>query len=140
MDPPYLCVNAENSLQWQMGEDMNAALKMPQVSDQNFNALLTSHHVISKSLKALNMEQGVNDIRGRIKVNHDSATATTEIVVSGTDPQENSELANTLVNQTISYVKELNQQNMATMLNTRSQLNQAEADLEDALTSPRKNM
>ena len=55
-------------------------------------------------------------------------------------PQENSELANTLVNQTISYVKELNQQSMATTLNTfESQLNQAEADLEDAL-KPRKNM
>jgi uncharacterized protein involved in exopolysaccharide biosynthesis len=132
-------VNAENSLQWQMGEDMNSALKMLQVSNQNFNALLASHHVISKSLKALNMEQGVNDIQGRIKVNHDSATATTEIVVSGTDPQENSELANTLVNQTISYVKELNQQSMATTLNTfESQLNQAEADLEDALNKPQE--
>jgi uncharacterized protein involved in exopolysaccharide biosynthesis len=132
-------VNAENSLQWQMGEDMNAALKLPQVSGQNFNALLTSNHVIFRSLQVLSLDQNINAIRERIKVNHDSATATTEIVVSGTDPQENSELANTLVNQTISYVKELNQQSMATTLNTfESQLNQAEADLEDALNKPQE--
>ena len=132
-------VNAENSLQWQMGEDMNAALKLPQVSGQNFNALLTSNHVIFRSLQVLSLDQNINAIRERVKVNHDAATATTEIVVSGTDPQENSELANTLVNQTISYVKELNQQNMATMLNTLgSQLSQAEADLEDALNKPQE--
>lgn len=132
-------VNAENSLQWQMGEDMNAALKLPQVSGQNFNALLTSNHVIFRSLQVLSLDQNINAIRERVKVNHDAATATTEIVVSGTDPQENSELANTLVNQTISYVKELNQQSMATTLNTfESQLNQAEADLEDALNKPQE--
>lgn len=133
-------VNAENSLQWQMGEDMNAALKLPQVSGQNFNALLTSNHVIFRSLQVLSLDQNINAIRERVKVNHDAATATTEIVVSGTDPQENSELANILVDQTISYVKELNQQNMATMLNTLgSQLSQAESDLEDAINQSQEN-
>lgn len=132
-------VNAENSLQWQMGEDMNSILKLPQVSGQNFNALLTSNHVIIRSRQVLNMDQSINDIRDRIKVNHDSATDTTEIVVSGTDPQENSELANMLVNQTVSYVKELNQQSMTMILKTlRSQLIQAESDLEDALYKPKE--
>ena len=54
-------VNAENSLQWQMGEDMNSALKMPQVS-KNFNALTNSNHVITKA-SSTELEQNINDIR-----------------------------------------------------------------------------
>jgi len=130
-------VNAENSLQWQMSEDMNEILQLPQVSIQNFNALLTSNHVIIRTRQLLNLDQAVTDIRGRVEVKHDAKTNTTEIVVSGTNPEENSKLANVLVDQTISYVKELNQQSMTTMLkNLESQLTRVEADLDTMLGRP----
>jgi uncharacterized protein involved in exopolysaccharide biosynthesis len=130
-------VNAENSLQWQMNEDMNEILQLPQVSIQNFNALLTSNHVIIRTRQVLELDQTVNEIRGRVQVKHDANTKTTEIVVSGTNPEENSKLANVLVDQTISYVKELNQQSMTTMLKSlESQLTRAEADLDTMLGRP----
>ena len=130
-------VNAENSLQWQMSEDMNSILKLPQVSINNFNALLTSNSVITRSRETLNLDQSITSIRSRVAINYDKETNTTEIVVSGTDPQENSELANVLVNQTISYVDELNQQSMTSMMkNLEDQLTQADADLDEALNKP----
>ncbi len=130
-------VNAENSLQWQMSEDMNEILQLPQVSIQNFNALLTSNHVIIRTRQVLELDQTVNEIRERVEVEHDAKTNTTEIVVSGTNPEENSKLANVLVDQTISYVKELNQQSMNTMLkNLESQLTRAETDLDTIMSRP----
>lgn len=130
-------VNAENSLQWQMNEDMNEILQLPQVSIQNFNALLTSNHVIIRTRQVLELDQTVNEIRERVEVEHDAKTNTTEIVVSGTNPEENSKLANVLVDQTISYVKELNQQSMNTMLkNLESQLTRAETDLDTIMSRP----
>ena len=123
-------VNAENSLQWQL----------PQVSIDNFNALLTSNSVITRSRQVLNLDQSIATIRSRVAINYTKETNTTEIVVSGTDPQENSELANVLVTQTISYVEELNQQSMTTMMkNLEGQLNQADADLDEALNKPQEN-
>jgi len=133
-------VDAKNSLQWQMSEDMNQLLQMSQVSIENFNALLTSNHVIIRSRQALGLDQAVTEIRERIQVKHDAGTNTTEIVVSGTNPEENSKLANILVDQTISYVKELNQQNMTAMLkNLESQLTRAEADLDTVISRPEES-
>ena len=132
-------VNAENSLQWQISEDMNAIFKLPQVSIDNFNALLTSNNVIIRSRHVLNLDQGIQEIRDRVNVKFDSSTNTTEIKVSGSDPQENSEQANILVSQTIAHVKEINQANMTTMMKTlENQLNQAEADLEETLNNPQE--
>lgn len=133
-------VDAENSLQWQMGEDMNAILKLPQVGIENFNALLTSSHVIIRTRQALDLDQTVSDIRERVQVKHDKDTNTTEIVVSGLDPEENSKLANVLVAETITYVKELNQQNMTVMIeNLEKQLTQAEADLDTVMIKPEES-
>lgn len=130
-------VDAQNSLQWQMSEDMNQILQLPQVNIENFNALITSNHVIIRSREALGLDQTAAEIRERIQVEHDTKTNTMKIVVSGTDPEENSKLANTLVEQTISYVKELNQQSMTTMIkNLENQLAQAEADLNTMTSEP----
>ena len=132
-------VNAENSLQWQMSEGMNSILKLPQLSIDYFNALLTSNNVIIRSRHALNLNQSIQGIRGRIEVKSDTSTKTTEIIVSGTDPQENSELANILVSQTIAHVKEINQANMTNMMKTlEKQLSQAETDLEKAIFKPQE--
>lgn len=130
-------VDAKNSLQWQMSEDMNEILQLPQVSVESFNALITSNHVIIRSRQILNLDQSVTKIRERIEVKHDKETNTTEIVISGTNPEENSKLANTLVDQTISYVKELNQQSMTAMIiNLENQLTRAEADLDTIMNKP----
>lgn len=129
-------VNAEDSLQWQMSEDMGSMLKLPQVSIQNFNALLTSHHVVQRARQALKMEKSIAQIRDRVKTNFDKDTNTTEIVVAGTDPQENAELANVLVKETIAYVKEINEKNMTAVVKTlETQLTQAETNLSETLSA-----
>jgi uncharacterized protein involved in exopolysaccharide biosynthesis len=131
-------VDAEKSLEWQLSEDIKSTLKLPQVSIYNLNALLMSNHVLSGSRQALSLDhQSLEEIRERVKTNYDTDTGTTEIVVSGTDPQENSALANELVNQIIAYVRELNQEYMNNMIATlESQLEQAEIKLTEATNNP----
>jgi capsular polysaccharide biosynthesis protein len=131
-------VDAEKSLEWQLSEDIKSTLKLPQVSIYNLNALLMSNHVLSGSRQALSLDhQSLEEIRERVKTNYDTDTGTTEIVVSGTDPQENSALANELVNQIIAYVRELNQEYMNNMIATlESQLEQAESKLTEAINNP----
>lgn len=127
-------VDAENSLQWQMSEDIRSMLKLPQVSISNFGALLVSDHVIIRSRQTLNLDQSLRKIRERVKIEYDSSTNTTEIVVSGNDPQESSDLANELVNQTITYARELNQEYLNNMIATLEfQLEQAETKLAEAV-------
>ncbi len=130
-------VDAENSLQWQMSEDVKSMLKLPQVNINNFNALVISDHVLARSRQALNLDQSLREMRERVKINHKAETNTTEIVVSGTDPQENSDLANELVNQTITYARELNLEYINSMIATlESQLEQAEIKLTEAINNP----
>lgn len=130
-------VDAENSLQWLMNEDITSMLKLPQVNVNNFNALLISDHVLARSRQALNLNQNITQIRDRVETKFDKDTNTTEIVVSGTDPQGNSDLANELVNQAIIYARELNQEYMNSMIATlESQLEQAEIKLTDAINNP----
>ncbi len=72
-----------------------------------------------------------------MEINYEASTGTTEIVVSGTDPQENSDLANELVNQTITYARELNLEYINSMIATlESQLEQAEIKLTEAINNP----
>lgn len=123
-------VDAEKSLEWQLGEDIKSMLKLPQV----FNALLISDHVLTRSQQVLNLDQSLREMRERVKIEYDSSTNTTEIVVSGNDPQESSDLANELVNQTISYARELNQEYLNNMIATLEfQLEQAETKLAEAV-------
>jgi len=130
-------VDAEKSLEWQLGEDIKSMLKLPQVNIDNFNALLISDHVLTRSQQALNLDQSLREMRERVKINHKAETNTTEIVVSGTDSQENSDLANELVNQTITYARELNQEYMNSVIAMlESQLEQAEIKLTEAMNSP----
>ena len=130
-------VDAENSLQWQMSEDIKSMLKLPQVSINNFNALLISDHVLARCRQALSLDQSFKEIRERVEINYEASTGTTEIVVSGTDPQENSDLANELVNQTITYARELNLEYINSMIATlESQLEQAESKLTEAINNP----
>jgi len=129
-------VDAEKSLEWQMGEDIKSMLKLPQVNIDNFNALVISDHVLTRSRQALNLDQSLREMRERVKVNHEAETNTTEIVVSGTDPQENSDLANELVNQAMTYARELNEEYMNhTIATLESQLEQAEIKLTEAINS-----
>lgn len=131
-------VDAENSLQWQMSEDVKSMLKLPQVNINNFNALVISDHVLARSRQALNLDQSLREMRERVKINHKAETNTTEIVVSGTDSQENSDLANELVNQTITYARELNQEYMNSVIAMlESQLEQMDIKLTEAINNPK---
>jgi len=113
-------------------------LKLPQVSIKNFNALLISDHVLARSRQALNLDQSLREMRERVKINHKAETNTTEIVVSGTDSQENSDLANELVNQTITYARELNQEYMNSVIAMlESQLEQMDIKLTEAINNPK---
>jgi len=131
-------VDAENSLQWQMSEDIRSMLKNSQVNINNFNTLLLSDHVLAKCRQSLSLDQSIVQIRNCVEIKLNKDTNTTEIIVSGSDPQENSDLANELVNQTISYARELNQEYMTNMIATlESQLAQAENKLIEAKNEPR---
>lgn len=131
-------VDAENSLQWQMSEDIKSMLKNSQVNINNFNTLLLSDHVLAKCRQSLSLDQSIVQIRNCVEIKLNKDTNTTEIIVSGSDPQENSDLANELVNQTISYARELNQEYMTNMIATlESQLAQAENKLIEAKNEPR---
>jgi len=130
-------VDAEKSLEWQLGEDIKSMLKLPQVNIDNFNALLISDHVLTRSQQVLNLDQSLKKIRERVKTNHDANTNTIELVVSGKDPKENSDLANELVNQAITYARELNEEHLNNMIAVlESQLEQAEIKLTEAMNSP----
>jgi len=130
-------VDAEKSLEWQMSEDIKSMLKLPQVSINNFNALLISDHVLARCRQALSLDQSFKEIRERVEINYEASTGTTEIVVSGKDPKENSDLANELVNQAITYARELNEEHLNNMIAVlESQLEQAEIKLTEAMNSP----
>lgn len=144
MDPVYEArtvvapanINALNgsSLTYVVDAEIRSMLKLPQVSISNFGALLVSDHVIIRSRQTLNLDQSLRKIRERVKIEYDSSTNTTEIVVSGNDPQESSDLANELVNQTITYARELNQEYLNNMIATLEfQLEQAETKLAEAV-------
>lgn len=134
-------VGAEDSISWKMSEGMDAMLQVPQVSIQNFNALLTSHYVIDRSRQSLNLDQTTGEIRQRVEVKFDTNTNTTEVLVKGNDPEDNSRLANVLVEETILYLKEINQRNISTLVdNVNAQLSQAEKDLDEALTASSNGM
>jgi len=144
MDPVYEArtvvapanINALNgsSLTYVVDAEIRSMLKLPQVSISNFGALLVSDHVIIRSRQTLNLDQSLRKIRERVKIEYDSSTNTTEIVVSGNDPQESSDLANELVNQTITYTRELNQEYLNNMIATLEfQLEQAETKLAEAV-------
>ena len=116
-----------------ISDSLDSIIKLTQVDVSRYTALLTSNHILWCTIKELNLKTTPAQLKGQIRVESKKDDDVSQVTVSHTDPKMAAQIANTLVNQTAAYLKDLNDQKMNKLLqNLEEQHTVAQVKAEDA--------
>lgn len=118
-----------------ISDSLDSIIKLTQVDVSRYTALLTSNHILWCTIKELDLKTTPAKLKGQIRVETNKDDGVSQVTVSHTDPAMAAQIANTLINQTAAYLKDLNDQKMNQLLkNLQTQQAAAQVKAGDAFT------
>lgn len=116
-----------------ISDSLDSIIKLTQVDVTRYTALLTSNHILWCTIKELNLKTTPAKLKEQIRVETNKDDDVSQVTVSHTDPKMAAQIANSLVNQTAAYLKDLNDQKMNKLLkNLEEQQTVAQVRAEEA--------
>ncbi|HBQ25258.1 MAG TPA: hypothetical protein DD791_02590 [Syntrophomonas sp.] len=116
-----------------ISDSLDSIIKLTQVDVTRYTALLTSNHILWCTIKELNLKTTPAKLKEQIRVETNKDDGVSQVTVSHTDPKMAAQIANSLVNQTAAYLKDLNDQKMNKLLkNLEEQQTVAQVRAEEA--------
>ncbi len=118
-----------------ISDSLDSIIKLTQVDVSRYTALLTSNHILWRTIKELDLKTTPTKLKGQIRVETSKDDGVSQVTVSHTDPGLAAQIANTLVNQTAAYLKDINDKKMNQLLgNLETQQVAAQVKAEEAFT------
>lgn len=128
--------NIDNGSQ-KMSDNVDELVKLAQVDTGKYKQLVTSVVVLQRTIEKLGLQDKLDGLKGKITIEDaKEKNGVIEISVNAETPELASNIANTLVNQTILYLGEINDRKMEGLRATlEAQLTSARKDLDSSFTS-----
>jgi capsular polysaccharide biosynthesis protein len=118
-----------------ISDSLDSIIKLTQVDVSRYTALMTSNHILWRTIKELDLKTTPAKLKEQIRVETNKDDGVSQVTVSHTDPAMAAQIANTLINQTAAYLKDLNDQKMNQLLkNLQTQQAAAQVKAGDAFT------
>lgn len=120
-----------------MSDNVDELVKLAQVDTGKYKQLVTSVVVLQRTIEKLGLKDKLDGLKGKITIEDaKEKDGVIEISVNAETPELASNIANTLVNQTILYLGEINDRKMEGLRATlEAQLTSARKDLDSSFTS-----
>lgn len=115
-------------------EEKAVSLQSPKIGLSNYNELIYSTQILKNTIEKLGLDYKPRNLRSMIKAEQPKDRANVAIHVSHTDPEIAADIANTLAEELIVYIKEMEKSNADKVLQTLTEQEmQAQNDLEQAV-------
>ncbi len=127
--------NIDNGSQ-KMSDNVDELVKLAQVDMGKYRQLVTSIVVLQRTIEKLGLKDKLDGLKEKITIaDAKEKNGVIEISVNAQTPELASNIANTLVNQTILYLGEINSRKMESLRGTlEAQLTSARKDLDASYT------
>lgn len=115
-------------------EESALNIKTPMLDLSSYNELAYSTIILKRTIDKLELDIRARELREMIKAEKPKDLANVSLTVSNTDPELAAAIANTLAEELITYINEMEQANFGKVIDTLDlQINNAQKDLDQAV-------
>lgn len=137
----YVIKNDEDTIN-KTSDGIDELVKLAQIDAENYKELITSGIVLQRTIDKIGITINLDEFKEDITVDQDTkqANGVIKISVKAETPEMASNIANTLANQTIIYLGEINNRKMDGLQKTlETQLDRAYKDLDSSVDKLKKH-